>query len=102
MHLRYELAKEIDVLPKGSLQFKKKNDHIYCYRAFRDDWGDVVYEYVRQEQIPALRDQIIKRKILQSEMRSVAEELHLVEKALGKRKINLSYIKEKVSAVIYG
>ena len=99
-HARYDLVAQRNALPKGSLQYKKRGKCTYCYLAYRDDWGDVIYQYVKPDDITVIQSKIKERKALDEKIKSTTSDLHLVEKALGRTKYNRKYIRQCVTDVM--
>ena len=97
---RYELIKERNELPKGSIQIKTRNGRKYVYLAYRDDWGDVTYDYIKPEEYNALSLKLKRREELNREIKSVTDELHITERALGRTKANKEYIRDTVSSFV--
>lgn len=69
-----ELEKEIAALPVGSVSRKKINGKIYYYRRWTEN-GKRVEKYVSANEVEGLRQQIQKRKALESELKGLQQKL---------------------------
>ena len=81
--LRDSYEKQLSSLPKGSLQVKERNGKKYFYLAYRRD-GKVVSEYVgNNESIVAdLKERLNRRKSIENLLKSIKNELFLMNRAL--------------------
>ena len=69
-----ELEQEIAALPVGSVSRKKINGKIYYYRRWTEN-GKRVEKYVSADEVEGLREQIQKRKALESELKGLQQKL---------------------------
>ena len=82
--IEYMLAKykaEYDRLPKGSISEKKAGSNVYFYLKHRQG-KKVISQYIRKDQVDALREQLEKRKHIEIMIRSLQEELTIANKVL--------------------
>lgn len=68
-------------LPKGTISEKQVGGNTYYYLKYRDG-GKVVSKYITKEKVDALRQQIERRRHIESMVRSLSEERALAEKIL--------------------
>lgn len=84
-------ANEIDQLPKGSLQKKKRGEHQYVYRVFRDEEGQQQWEYVGEQDAPAvleMAEKMARKRLRVTQLKETNEylaELKIALKYVGKR-----------------
>lgn len=81
--LRETYEKQLVNLPKGSLRVKERNARKYFYLTYRRD-GKVVSEYVGNDEstIADLKEQLERRKGVESLLKSIKKELVLMNKVL--------------------
>ena len=73
------LKKEIDKLPKGTIQEKTIKNNIYYYLQYRKR-GKITHDYLGKEFPTDLDKQIKKRKRLEAKLRPINEELKILRK----------------------
>ncbi|MCR2035443.1 hypothetical protein [Adlercreutzia mucosicola] len=79
-------AREIAVLPRGSVTVRMRAGHPYCYLKFRE--GDkVITQYVGPEEKVGdeLRGNVERRRSLQDVLKRLRREHAFIEKALGRK-----------------
>lgn len=84
MSALYKLyEKQLESLPKGSLQAKERNGRKYFYLAYRCD-GKVVSEYVGNDEsaVADLKEQLERRKSVENLLKSIKNEMRLMNRAL--------------------
>lgn len=82
--IEYMLAKykeAQDRLPRGSISEKVVGDRTYYYLKYRDG-KKVISQYIRKSQVVKIREQIKKRKHIESMIKSLQEELAIANKVL--------------------
>ena len=82
--IEYMLTKyqaEYDSLPKGSISEKRVKQRIYYYLKYRDG-KKVVSQYIPKFEIESVREQINKRKHIESMIKSLYEELAIANRVL--------------------
>jgi len=81
--LREVYEKQLEVLPKGSLRVRERSGKKYFYLAYRKD-GKVVSDYVGNEEtaLTALKEQLERRKGIENLLRSIKNELRLMNRAM--------------------
>ena len=81
--LRDAYEKQLADLPKGSLQVKERNDKRYFYLVYRND-GKIVNEYAGNDEndIAELKEQLKRRKGIESLVKGIKKELTLMNKVL--------------------
>lgn len=81
--LRDVYEKQIDKLPKGSLRVKDRGGKKYFYLYYRRA-GKVVSEYVGNDEaaLADLKEQLARRKNIGTLLKSIKNELRLMNKAL--------------------
>jgi len=85
--LQESYEKQLADLPKGSIRVKERNEKKYYYLAYRHN-GKVVSEYVGNDEtvILNLREQIERRKGIESLLKEIKKELELMNKVLEAKK----------------
>ena len=68
-------------LPKGTLYEKLVNGNTYYYLKYRDG-KKVISQYIRKQDVGALRKQIEKRRHIETMIRSLQEEQELAARVL--------------------
>lgn len=68
-------------LPKGTLSEKPVNGNTYYYLKYRDG-KKVISQYIRKQDVDALRKQIEKRRHIETMIRSLQEEQELAARVL--------------------
>lgn len=68
-------------LPKGTLSEKLVNGNTYYYLKYRDG-KKVISQYIRKQDVGALRKQIEKRRHIETMIRSLQEEQKLAARVL--------------------
>ena len=76
---KYQQA--LEGLPKGTISEKQVGGKTYYYLKYRDG-GKVVSKYITKENIDSMRQQIERRRHIESMIRSLSEERALAEKIL--------------------
>lgn len=76
---KYQQA--LEDLPKGTISEKQVGGNTYYYLKYRDG-GKVVSKYITKEKVDPLRQQIERRRHIESMVRSLSEERALAEKIL--------------------
>jgi hypothetical protein len=69
-------------LPKGVLYPRKRGDKTYYYLKFRDETGKRVDQYVKADQVDAVRRQLSKRKELLCMIRGLQDDIKIAKKGL--------------------
>ena len=69
------------VLPKGTISEKKVNEKTYYYLKYREG-KKVVSKYVGKQEVDTLRQQIDRRKHIETMIKSLQEEKTLADKIL--------------------
>ena len=72
-----ELAK----LPKGTISAKTTNGKVYHYLKYRDG-KKVVSRYIKRDELDAVRDQVERRRHIETMIRSLNQEREIAEKIL--------------------
>lgn len=80
-YMREKYQEELDRLPKGTISEKKSGEKVYYYLKYRDG-GKVVSRYISKSAIDEVRTQVEKRKHIEVMIKSLQEELAIVDKAL--------------------
>lgn len=73
---------EIEKLPKGSLQKKKRGNKEYFYLSYRSEGGKVVSEYVRMEDVERCRSEIKRREHLKNNVKTIRYGIFVLDRAL--------------------
>ena len=68
-------------LPKGTISEKLVNGHIYYYLQYRDG-KKVVSRYIRKQDVDTLRQQIEKRRHIETMIKSLLDEQELAARIL--------------------
>ena len=68
-------------LPKGTLSEKQVNGNTYYYLKYRDG-KKVISQYIRKQDVDALRKHIEKRRHIETMIRSLQEEQELAARVL--------------------
>ena len=76
---KYQQA--LENLPKGTISEKQVNGNTYFYLKYRDG-GKVVSKYITKEKVETVRQQIDRRRHIESMVRSLHEERSLAERIL--------------------
>jgi hypothetical protein len=81
--LRDAYEKQLEELPRGSLQIKKRKDKQYYYLAYRDN-DKVVSQYAgnNEKTISYLKEQLERRKGIERLLRSIKKEIAIMNKAM--------------------
>ena len=79
MLVKYQ--EEFGVLPKGTVSEKKVKQYTYFYLKYREG-KKVISRYIPQKDVEAIREQIEKRRHIETMIRSLQEERAIAEKAL--------------------
>jgi len=81
--LREVYEKQLEALPKGSLRVRERGDRKYFYLSYRKD-GKVVSDYVGSDEsaVSELREQLERRKNIESLLKSIKNELRMMNRAL--------------------
>ena len=72
---------ELGTLPKGSISEKKVRQSTYFYLKYREG-KKVISRYIPQKDVEAVREQVEKRRHIETMIRSLQEERAIAEKAL--------------------
>ena len=72
---------ELEMLPKGTISEKKVKQSTYFYLKFREG-KKVISWYIPQKDVDAVREQVEKRRHIETMIRSLQEERAIAEKAL--------------------
>lgn len=72
---------ELGTLPKGTISEKKVKQSTYFYLKYREG-KKVISRYIPQKDVDAVREQVEKRKHIETMIRSLQEERAIAEKAL--------------------
>ena len=72
---------ELETLPKGTISEKKAGQSTYFYLKYRDR-KRVISKYVPQKDVETVREQVEKRRHIETMIRSLQEERAIAEKAL--------------------
>ena len=72
---------ELEMLPKGTISEKKVKQSTYFYLKYREG-KKVVSRYIPQKDVDAVREQVEKRRHIETMIRSLQEERAIAEKAL--------------------
>ena len=73
---------EIEKLPRGSLQKKKRGNKEYFYLSYRSEEGKVVSRYVRMEDVERCRSEIKRREHLKKNVKTIQYGISVLDKAL--------------------
>ena len=79
MLVKYQ--EELGALPKGTVSEKKVKQYTYFYLKYREG-KKVISRYIPQKDVEAVREQIEKRRHIETMIRSLQEERAIAEKAL--------------------
>lgn len=79
MLARYQ--EELETLPKGTISEKKVKQSTYYYLKYREG-KKVISRYIPQKDVEAVREQVEKRRHIETMIRSLQEERAIAEKAL--------------------
>jgi len=81
--LKQNYEKELASLPKGTIRKKAKRARVYFYLAYRAE-GKVVSEYIGYDEsaLDDLRERLERRKNIEALLRSIKNELRLMNRAL--------------------
>ena len=72
---------ELGTLPKGTISEKKVKQSTYFYLKYREG-KKVISRYIPQKDMEAVREQVEKRRHIETMIRSLQEERAIAEKAL--------------------
>ena len=72
---------ELEMLPKGTISEKKVKQSTYFYLKYREG-KKVISRYIPQKDVGAVREQVEKRRHIETMIRSLQEERAIAEKAL--------------------
>ena len=72
---------ELETLPKGTISEKKVRQSTYFYLKYREG-KKVISRYIPQKDVDAVREQVEKRRHIETMIRSLQEERAIAEKAL--------------------
>ena len=72
---------ELGMLPKGTISEKKVKQSTYYYLKYREG-KKVISRYIPQKDVEAVREQVEKRRHIETMIRSLQEERAIAEKAL--------------------
>ena len=72
---------ELEMLPKGTISEKKAGQSTYFYLKYREG-KRVISKYVPQKDVETVREQVEKRRHIETMIRSLQEERAIAEKAL--------------------
>lgn len=72
---------ELGRLPKGTISEKKVKQSTYFYLKYREG-KKVISRYIPQKDVEAVREQVEKRRHIETMIRSLQEERAIAEKAL--------------------
>lgn len=72
---------KLGALPKGTISEKKVKQSTYFYLKYRDG-KKVISKYIPQKDVEAVREQVEKRRHVETMIRSLQEERAIAEKAL--------------------
>ena len=76
-----EYQEELGTLPKGTISEKKVKQSTYFYLKYREG-KKVISRYIPQKDVDAVREQVEKRRHIETMIRSLQEERAIAEKAL--------------------
>ncbi|HAG68640.1 MAG TPA: hypothetical protein DCL38_01545 [Lachnospiraceae bacterium] len=79
-----EYSKRLKELPKGTLSAKHVGTKTYYYLKYRVG-KKVVSDYVRKEQLPALKESLEHKKHIKTMLRFLKEELSMADRLLKAR-----------------
>ena len=72
---------ELETLPKGTISEKKVRQSTYFYLKYREG-KKVISRYIHKKNVEAVREQVEKRRHIETMIRSLQEERAIAEKAL--------------------
>lgn len=72
---------ELEMLPKGTISEKKAGQSTYFYLKYREG-KRVISKYIPQKDVVTVREQVEKRRHIETMIRSLQEERAIAEKAL--------------------
>ena len=72
---------ELETLPKGKKKKKKAGQSTYFYLKYREG-KRVISKYIPQKDVETVREQVEKRRHIETMIRSLQEERAIAEKAL--------------------
>ena len=72
---------ELETLPKGTISEKKVKQSTYFYLKYREG-KKVISRYIPQKDVETVREQVEKRRHIETMIRSLQEERAIAEKAL--------------------
>lgn len=80
-----EYNKKISQYPKGSISIKRRGEHSYCYRAFRDNSSKVRFIYLGKdgsEEVSEFKKKMEERKSYEERKKKSIENLKEIRKLL--------------------
>lgn len=80
-HMLAKYQEELEMLPKGTISEKKVKQSTYYYLKYREG-KKVISRYIPQKDVDAVREQVEKRRHIETMIRSLQEERAIAEKAL--------------------
>ncbi len=80
-HMLAKYQEELEMLPKGTISEKKVKQSTYFYLKYREG-KKVISRYIPQKDVDAVREQVEKRRHIETMIRSLQEERAIAEKAL--------------------
>ena len=72
---------ELEMRPKGTISEKKAGQSTYFYLKYREG-KRVISKYIPQKDVETVREQVEKRRHIETMIRSLQEERAIAEKAL--------------------
>ena len=81
--LKQNYEEQLASLPKGTIRKKERNGRNYFYLAYRAE-GKVVSEYIGNDEsaLDVLRERLERRKNIEALLKSIKNELRLMNRAL--------------------
>ena len=80
-HMLAKYQEELEMLPKGTISEKKAGQSTYFYLKYREG-KRVISKYIPQKDVETVREQVEKRRHIETMIRSLQEERAIAEKAL--------------------
>ena len=87
--LKTKYTKEIQILPKGAITKKARNNKFYLYLTYREK-EKVISKYIgnwESEKVKSVIKQIEKRKVIENNLKKVYKNLQELERVLNGNKI---------------
>jgi hypothetical protein len=78
-----DYEKKLNELPKGSLVKKQINGRSYDYLMFREN-KKVITKYIKKENFDVVQEQLDRRKKIKKSLKSINEDLKILEKVVRK------------------